>query len=200
MAKLISGESQAEQTHEETLARKQDTIEQLRAQLKEIEKAKLESDKKAKEYLEKLQRLQADMENLQKITKRQVESITRDASRDLTARLLPILDALLHAGKYAEEGRSLPPDEIGVGLNMLRKQLMDVLRTEGLKEIPPVGELLDTEKHEVVNYVESDDVPANTVVEEVRKGYLLNGRVLRPAMVIVTRPKAAPKTEPESVP
>lgn len=200
MTRLVSGKSPAERSHEEALAREQDTIEQLQARLKEMEKAKLESDKKAKEYFEKLQRLQADMENLQKITKRQAESITREASRDLTARLLPILDALRQAGKYVREGESLPPDEIAVGLDMLHKQLMDVLSIEGLEEIPTVDKLLDPEKHEVVNYVERDDVQENTVVEEVRKGYLLNGRVLRPAMVIVTRPKVAPKTEPESVP
>jgi molecular chaperone GrpE len=193
---LVSGKPQAKQSDEEALTKQEDTIEQLRAQLKEMEKAKLESDRKAKEYLEKLQRLQADMENLQKITRRQVESITRGASRDLTAKLLPILDALRQAGKYAHDGEPLPTDEVAVGLDMLHKQLMDVLKTEGLEEISTVGKLLDPERHEVVNYVERDDVPENTIVEEVRKGYLLNGRALRPAMVIVTKPKTSPKTEP----
>jgi molecular chaperone GrpE len=193
---LVSGKPQVEQSHEEALAKQQDTIEQLRAQLKEMEKAKLESDKNAKEYFEKLQRLQADMENLQKITRRQVESTTRAASRDLTGKLLPILDALRQAGKYAHDGEPLPTDEVAVGLDMLHKQLMDVLKTEGLEEISTVGKLLDPERHEVVNYVERDDMPENTIVEEIRKGYLLNGKVLRSAMVIVTKPKAAPKTEP----
>lgn len=196
MVRLVPGKPQAKQSHEEALTKQQDTIEQLQAQLKEMEKAKLESDKKAKEHLEKLQRLQADMENLQKITRRQVESITRDASRDLTVKLLPILDALQQAGKYAHDGEPLPSDEVAVGLDMLHKQLMDVLKTEGLEEISTVGNLLDPERHEVVNYVERDDVPENTIVEEVQRGYLLNGRVLRPAMVIVTKPKATPNTEP----
>ena len=167
----------------------QDTIEQLRMQLGELEKTKQESDKKALEYFEKLQRLQADMDNLQKMTKRQIESVTRDASRDLTKRLLPILDALQQAGKFVHGGKSLSREEIAVGLEMLYKQLMDVLRVEGLEEISALGQPLDPEKHEVANYVERDDASENRVVEEIRKGYLLNGRVLRPAMVVVTRPK-----------
>jgi molecular chaperone GrpE len=167
----------------------QDTIERLRMRLSELEKTKRESDKKASEYFEKLQRLQADMDNLQKMTKRQIESVTRDASRDLTKRLLPILDALQQAGKFAHDSESLSREEIAVGLDMLYKQLMDVLRVEGLEEVSALGQPLDPEKHEVVNYVERDDASENTVVEEIRKGYLFNGRVLRPAMVVVTRPK-----------
>jgi molecular chaperone GrpE len=76
---------------------------------------------------------------------------------------------------------------------MLYKQLMDVLRVEGLEEVSAMGQPLDPEKHEVVNYVERDGTSENTVVEEIRKGYLLNGRVLRPAMVVVTRPKIGAK-------
>jgi molecular chaperone GrpE len=171
----------------------QDLAQQLRFQLKELGKAKQESDKKAAEYFERLQRLQADMENLQKITKRQIETMTGQASRDLTVRLLPILDALRQAGNFAHGGESLPPEEVAVGLDMLYGQLMDVLRTGGLEEISAVGQLLDPDKHEVVSYVERDDEPENTVVEEVRKGYILGGKVVRPTMVIVTKPKVAPK-------
>ena len=171
----------------------QDLVQQLRFQLKELGKAKQESEKKAAEYFERLQRLQADMENLRKITKRQIETMTSQASRDLTVRILPILDALRQAGNFAHGGESLPPEEIAVGLDMLYWQLMDVLRTVGLEEISAVGQLLDPERHEAVNYVERDDEPENTVVEEVRKGYILGGKVVRPTMVIVAKPKVAPK-------
>jgi len=68
-----------------------------------------------------------------------------------------------------------------------------VLRTGGLEEISAVGQLLDPDKHEVVSYVERDDEPENTVVEEVRKGYILGGKVVRPTMVIVTMLKVPPK-------
>ena len=163
----------------------------LQAQLKELDKARQENERKAAEYFDKLQRLQADMENLQKVTKRQIETVTNQASADLTVRLLPILDALRQAGNFARGNEALPPEEIAVGLDMLCKQLLDVLRTVGLEEIAALGQLLNPEKHEVVNYIERDDAPENTVVEEIRKGYQLKGKVIRPAMVIVAKSKVS---------
>lgn len=174
-----------------------DFIEQFRSQLEELDRARKESEKKAAEYLDKLQRLQADMENLQKITKRQVESVTKQASESLTLKLLPILDALRQAGRLAHSNNQLPSDEIAVGLGMLTKQLMEVLRTEGLEEIPTVGRLLDPERHEVVSYVESNEAPENTIVEEVREGYLLNGKVIRPSLVVVSKAKSSSEKEAE---
>lgn len=168
-----------------------DFIDQFRAQLNELVQEKEETERKAAEYLDKLRRLQADMENLQKITKRQVETVTKQASEGLLLKLLPILDALQQAGNMAHSGNQLPEEEIAVGLKMLFKQLTEVLRTEGLEEILAVGQSLDPEKHEVVSFVETDETPENTVIEEVRKGYLLNGKVIRPSLVVVSRPKAS---------
>ena len=186
--KNVSDEPQAEQ---EPKGPPDETILHLQSQLKELDKARQENERKAAEYFDKLQRLQADMENLQKITKRQIETITSQASRDLTLKLLPILDALHHAGDFARGHESLPPEEIAVGLDMLYRQLVDVLKAVGVEEIPAIGQPLDPERHEVVNSVERDDAPENIVVEEVRKGYLLNGKVLRTALVVVARPKPA---------
>jgi len=166
-----------------------DFIEQFRSQTDELVRQREESEKKAAEYLERLQRLQADLENLQKMTKRQIEAVTKQASEDLVLKLLPILDALQQATKITHEENSLPPEEISVGLKMLLKQLLEILRDEGLEEIPAVGELLNPERHEVVSSIETDDVPENTIVEEVRMGYLLNGKVIRSSLVVVSKPK-----------
>ena len=169
----------------------QQTIETLRAQLTELEKAKQECERKTADYFDRLQRLQAEMENLQKITRRQIETITNQASRDLTGKLLPILDALRQAGGFAHGGKTLPSEEIAIGLDMLYSQLMDILRTVGLEEIKAVGHVLDPAKHEVVSYDELSSSEENSVVEEVRKGYILNGKVIRPSMVIVAKHKVA---------
>ena len=168
-----------------------DFIEQFRSQLNELVKQNEQSERKAAEYLNRLQRMQADMENLQKITKRQIETVTRQASESLVVRLLPVVDALQQATKITREGNSLSPEEISVGLRMLLKQLLEVLNGEGLEEIPAVGELLDPERHEVVSSIATNDVPENTIMEEVRTGYVLNGKVIRPSLVVVSRPKLA---------
>ena len=174
-----------------------DFFDQIKLQLDELSRAKQESEKKAEEYLDKLRRLQADMDNLQKMTKRQVETITKQASESLLQKLLPIIDALQQAGKMAHENNALPPEEIAVGLNMLQKQLTDVLRSEGLEEIQSEGRPFDPAKHEAVNYVETDEVPENTVIEELRHGYTLNGTVIRPSLVVVSRAKPAEKLPPD---
>ena len=158
----------------------------LRVELTKLTAEKEENERKAKEYLDRVRRLQADMENLQKITKRQVETVTRQASERLILRLLPSLDALREAEKAANSGNSLPPEEIAVGLKMLDQQISDALGSEGLEVIPAVEQTLDPAKHEVVSYVESDEKAENTIIEEIRKGYTLNGKVIRPSLVVVT--------------
>jgi molecular chaperone GrpE len=163
------------------------SIKNIRDKLDALTKEKEESEKKAADYLDRLKRLQADMENLQKITKRQVDTVTRQASERLLVNLLPVLDALQHAGKLSKSSDSMRTDEVSVGLKMLYEQLADILFAEGLEEIPTVGHLLDPDRHEVVGYSETDDTPENTVIEEVRKGYSLNGKVIRPSLVIVSR-------------
>lgn len=182
----------------ESSENQEDSLEELRARLKELEKGNEASERKAAEYKDKLARLQADMENLQKITKRQVESVTKQASEGLIVKLLPILDSLHRAEEIAHSGnelQKLQTEEIAVGLTMLRKQLAEVLVAEGLEEIPAVGHELDPALHEVVSYIETDAAPENTVAEEIRKGYILNGRVIRTSLVTVNRRKNAKDTQ-----
>jgi molecular chaperone GrpE len=172
----------------------QDTRKQLdevRRRLGEVVNEKEQSEKKAADYFDRLQRLQADMENLQKISQRQVDTARKQASEGLLVKLLPILDALQQAEQMAHESNTLPPDEIAVGLKMLQQQLTEVLASEGFKEIPAIGQPLDTELHEVVGYLETDEKPENTVVEEVRKGYSLNNKVIRPSLVVVSKRKGS---------
>jgi len=191
---VTDGKAQNKKTSHETDAQEEakgpsdETILQLQSQLRELDKVRQENERKAAEYFDKLQRLQADMENLQKITKRQIETVTSQATRDLSLKLLPVLDALRQAGDFARGHESVPPEEIAVGLDMLHRQLVGVLKEVGVEEITAVGQPLDPERHEVVNSIERNDAPENTVVEEVRKGYQLNGKVLRTALVVVAKP------------
>ncbi len=174
--------------------------EDVQEELLEAVRQKQESERKAAEYLDRLKRLQAEMENVQKITRRQVQNVTSQASERLLTKLLPSLDALQQAVNVAISGNSLLADETAVGLKMLQKQLTEVLQSEGLEEIKAVGEQLDPELHEVISYVETDEKPENIVVEEVQRGYTLNGRVIRPSLVVVSKlPKKTDPTQAASV-
>ena len=177
----------------------EETQENVQDELLEAVKQKQESERKAAEYLDRLKRLQAEMENVQKITRRQVQEVTLQASERLLTKLLPSLDALQQAVNAAS-GNSLLPDETAVGLRMLQEQLTEILQSEGLEEIAAVGKQLDPELHEVVGYVETDEKPENIVVEEIRKGYTLNGKVIRPSLVVVSKiPKKTDPTQAVSV-
>jgi molecular chaperone GrpE len=178
----------------QSLPAEEQNPENVQDELLEAVREKQESERKAAEYLDRLKRLQAEMENVQKITRRQVQEVTSQASERLLTKLLPSLDALQQAVNVASSDNSLRPDETAVGLQMLQKQLIEVLQSEGLEEIKAVGEPLDLELHEVVSYVETDEKPENIVVEEIRRGYTLNGRVIRPSLVVVS--KAPKKTDP----
>jgi len=174
--------------------------EDVQEELLEAVKQKQESERKAAEYLDRLKRLQAEMENVQKITRRQVQNVTSQASERLLTKLLPSLDALQQAVNVVTSDNSVLPDETAVGLKMLQKQLTEALQSEGLEEIKAVGEQLDPELHEVVSYVETDEKPENIVVEEIQRGYTLNGRVIRPSLVVVSKlPKKTDPTEAASV-
>jgi len=183
----------ASKTEQQPAPPDEETQENVQDELLEAVKQKQESERKAAEYLDRLKRLQAEMENVQKITRRQVQEVTLQASERLLTKLLPSLDALQQAVNAAS-GNSLLPDETAVGLRMLQKQLTEILQSEGLEEIAAVGKQLDPELHEVVGYVESDEKPENIVVDEIRKGYTLNGKVIRPSLVVVS--KIPKKTDP----
>ena len=174
-------------TKQQPLPPNEDNAEIVQDELLEAVRQKQESERKAAEYLDRLKRLQAEMENVQKITRRQVQEVTSQASERLLVKLLPTLDALQQAVNVVTSGNSLLPDETAVGLMMLQKQLTEVLQSEGLEEIQAVGKALDPELHEVVSYVETDEKPENIVVEEIRRGYTLNGKVIRSSLVVVSK-------------
>jgi molecular chaperone GrpE len=190
---IKKSEKKGEELQESKGEPKEDMIGQLQKQLQDAISLNAENERKAAEYLDKLQRLQADMENIQKITKRQLETVTSQAAERLVLKLLPSLDALRQAVNIANSNDSLPRDEIAVGLRMLQEQLAQVLESEGLEEIHAVGELLDPELHEVVSYVETDEKPEGTVLEEVRRGYKLNGKMIRTSLVIVSKKPRRPE-------
>jgi molecular chaperone GrpE len=174
-------------TKQQPLPPNEDNAEIVQDELLEAVRQKQESERKAAEYLDRLKRLQAEMENVQKITRRQVQEVTSQASERLLVKLLPTLDGLQQAVNVVTSGNSLLPDETAVGLMMLQKQLTEVLQSEGLEEIQAVGKALDPELHEVVSYVETDEKPENIVVEEIRRGYTLNGKVIRSSLVVVSK-------------
>jgi molecular chaperone GrpE len=147
----------------------------------DLDKARAE----AESYLDDLRRLQADFDNYRKRTLREQTARSAAASQALVARLLPVLDNFELAVSAAEQSRDF--DRMLKGVEMVLGALREVLEGEGLVKIEAEGKPFDPERHEAVIAVEQEDAEPGMVVDIVRAGYELGGKVLRPAMVKVAK-------------
>lgn len=145
----------------------------------EAEKYKRE----AEETYQRLLRLQADYENFRRRTRLEKEELAKYASRQLVEKLLPVLDNFERALAAARSTADF--DSFARGVDMIYRQLTDVLAQEGLEPIKAVGEPFDPALHQAVMRVESEEHGDNIVVEELQKGYRLKEKVIRPSMVKV---------------
>ena len=139
----------------------------------------------AESHLDDLRRLQADFDNYRKRTLREQTARAASASQALVARLLPVLDNFELAVSAAEQSRDF--DRMLKGVEMVFGELREVLQGEGLVKIEAEGKPFDPERHEAVVAVEQEDTEPGTVLDIVRTGYELRGKVLRPAMVKVAK-------------
>lgn len=137
---------------------------------------------------DRLLRKQAEFENYKKRSERERAEYIQMASADLMRELLNVLDSFDLAVRNASE-RTADEDMLR-GIDLVYKQLLDTLGRFGLKPVEAKGQVFDPNFHQAVTTVASADVPENTVVEELRRGYTLNGRLLRPAMVSVSAGRA----------
>jgi molecular chaperone GrpE len=147
----------------------------------DLDKARAE----AESYLDDLRRLQADFDNYRKRTLREQTARAASASQALVARLLPVLDNFELAVSSAERSRDF--DRMLKGVEMVFGELREVLEAEGLVRIEAEGKPFDPERHEAVIAVEEENTEPGMVVDIVRAGYELRGKVLRPAMVKVAK-------------
>jgi molecular chaperone GrpE len=134
---------------------------------------------------ERLLRQRAEFENYKKRAERERSETIQFASADLMRELLNVLDSFDLAFRNAATQGS-DSVEILRGLELVYKQFVDTLGRFGLKTIEAKGQPFNPNFHQAVSTVLTDEVPENTVVEEMRRGYTLNGRLLRAAMVSVS--------------
>jgi len=154
----------------------------------EIERLESELDELRDIHLRKL----AEFDNFRKRTERERVEIKRHAHEDLVRELLPVLDNFDRALEHRSES------DVGAfheGVEMIAKQLWDTLERQGVEVIDPMGEKFSPEYHEAVHQVEDESLEPGTVASVLAKGYICNGRLVRPAMVgVVSDPPK--QTEP----
>lgn len=144
----------------------------------EFQKLKAERDS----LLDRLARAQAEFDNARKRAIKEQQDFREYAAVDAIKPLMPILDSFDRALQVRSE-----PGDFRNGVELIYKQLQDVLAKLGVRAIPAKGELFDPHVHEAIEMVETSDVPDHEVVEELQRGYKLKDRLLRPAMVKVAK-------------
>lgn len=130
-------------------------------------------------------RAQADMDNLRKRTTRDIENAHKFALEKFVNELLPILDSMTLGMNAAESAENV--EELREGMDLTLKMFNGALEKFGVKEIDPQGEKFNPEQHEAISMQEIEGSESNTVVSVMQKGYELNGRLVRPAMVVVAK-------------
>lgn len=158
-----------------------ETSDQPQAEEPVDEKAELQAQ--LEEEQNKYLRLLADYDNFKRRTKKDQELAKQFRSQSLLTDLLPVMDNFDRA--LAVEAKSEESASLLKGLEMVKKSLADAVAAEGLEEIKAVGEPFDPHFHQAVMQESDADSEPGTVLQELQKGYTLNGRVLRPAMVKV---------------
>ncbi len=152
----------------------------------------LRAEEEAGKLREVLLRKAADFENLKRRSEREKADYFRYALSDVLRDLLGVLDNFERALNHAPASGA---EEFRTGVEMIARQLSEVLRKYGVTEVPAVGEPFDPQFHEAVMREETDAAAHGIVLEVFQKGYVLNDRLLRPAMVKVSAAPAAPAAE-----
>ena len=162
----------------------EDNSKDLQGQMQALEERLVQEQEKAQEYLRRLKYLQADFENYRKRTEREAAELAVRCNEKLVAELLCVVDDLeraLDSGKETDDASALLK-----GVEMIHRNLTRMLEREGLECIDAVGKVFDPKFHEIVVKIPRNDCKEGLVLEEVRRGFVFKGRVLRPCMVNVS--------------
>ena len=135
---------------------------------------------------EKLLLAHADMQNLRRRVERDVENAHKFALEKFVGDLVPVVDNLERALATVDRDNDATAP-VAEGIELTLKSFLDVLRRFNVEQLDPKGEHFNPERHEAMAMVPNPEVAANTVIEVFQKGNLLNGRLVRPAMVVVAR-------------
>lgn len=142
---------------------------------------------KVTDQQESVLRAQAEMQNVRRRAERDVENAHKFALDKFSADLLPVIDSLERALDAAQAIESDTIQAMKDGVELTLKMFVDTLTKHGVEQIDPVGEPFNPEFHQAMSMVPNPDMEPNSVMAVMQKGYVLKGRLVRPAMVVVSK-------------
>ncbi|MBS7658558.1 MAG: nucleotide exchange factor GrpE [Candidatus Bathyarchaeia archaeon] len=167
--------------------------ETVKNEIESLKKA-LEAEKaRAEEYLNRLKYLQADFENYIKKVKKDFENAIKFSSEKLILNLIDVIEDFERVLQTEENFNSINNKALLEGVKLIYKKLKNILENEGVKQIEAVGKIFNPAFHEAVGFIETSEHPEGTIVKELRKGYFLGDKVIKPSIVEVA--KAPPSSK-----
>ena len=176
---------------QESSAEEKDVEEQADFTLEEVIEKLAEEKEGAVQAREDLLRVQAEMQNMRRRTEQDIEKAHKYGQEKFSTELLTVMDNLERALAAASDYEDETVKAIYEGVDLTLKSFTDCFNRFHIGSVDPMGEPFDPQLHQAVTILENSDVEPNTVIEVMQKGYTLHGRVIRPAMVVVSK-------EPES--
>ncbi len=146
---------------------------------------------KADEHWQRLLRTSADFDNFKKRAAREKQEAIKFANESLLQKLIPVLDNFDMALSAAQAAQGDSVESLQTGINMIHQQLKNAVGEAGLEEVDAAGKPFDPNLHEAVSQKESAEAPEGSVLQQLRKGYKLRDRLLRPASVVVAKTPGA---------
>lgn len=163
----------------------EEEFEKIKKENEELKKNLEQLQKDFEELKDKYLRVCAEMDNMRKRLEKEKKEAIEYANESLLKEILPFIDNIERAIEHANENSKI--EDFIKGIQLTLDNLLKSLEKFGLKQFSALNESFDPNYHEAMEVVESDEVEANTVVKEHLKGYLLKNRVLRPALVTVSK-------------
>lgn len=179
--------------NEKTSAADENAIDEAAAgdPVKELEAKLNAKQEEAEETYDRLLRVSAEFDNYKKRSTRELEDFRKFANQSLLKEMLSVVDNLELAIHSADENQT-HESSLKAGLDLTHREILRVFEKFQVTLIESKGEAFDPTYHEAVMQEETDEFPENSVITEMQKGYLIHDRLLRPAMVVVAKPKTKP--------
>jgi len=172
----------------------QDELETGDVDVTELQERLEKAEAAQKEAEDKLLRAHAEMENIRRRSERELENAHKYGMEKFATELLPVIDSL-EMGLVAASADDIDITKVREGTELTIKMLASAFDKFGINSVHPIDEVFDPEFHQAMTMIEHPEKAPNTVIDVMQKGYTLNERLIRPAMVVVSKAPAAENKE-----
>jgi molecular chaperone GrpE len=180
-----SNEIKEDEIKESHIDNDDNNLTKLKEELAALKEELCEARKSSDNNLNRLKYMMAEFDNYRKQMEKQIDSRIESGKAELLVKFLSLRDDYLRALEMAKQSKS--ETVVIEGLEGILKNFDSLLRSEGVMEIETIGTPFDPNVHDAIGFSHQDEIEENIITKEIRKGYMLNNKVLRPSLVLISR-------------